>query len=75
MPHGYVLVLALRMQETNRKQLRPGGIVVIPVERVTTGFKGLDDILDGLRFGDNVVWRLDHISDYQYFVTPFVSWR
>ncbi len=42
--------------------------------RVTTGFKGLDDILDGLRIGDNVVWRLDSISDYQYFVTPFVQY-
>lgn len=47
---------------------------MISTMRVTTGFKGLDDILDGLRIGDNVVWRLDSISDYQYFVTPFVQY-
>ncbi|MFC2077145.1 RAD55 family ATPase, partial [candidate division KSB1 bacterium] len=41
--------------------------------RVTTGFNGLDEILDGLRIGDNVVWRVDDISDYQYFVKPFIA--
>ena len=40
---------------------------------VTTGFKGLDDILDGLRIGDNVVWKVDTIEDYQYFVEPYVK--
>ncbi len=39
---------------------------------VTTGFKGLDDILDGLRIGDNVVWSVDSLEDYRFFVTPFV---
>jgi len=41
--------------------------------RVTTGFRGLDDILDGLRIGDNVVWKVDDIEDYRYFVEPFVK--
>ena len=41
--------------------------------RVTTGFDGLDEILDGLRMGDNVVWKVDSIEDYQYFVTPYVK--
>lgn len=40
---------------------------------VTTGFSGLDEILDGLRIGDNVVWKVDSIEDYQYFVTPYVE--
>lgn len=40
---------------------------------VTTGFKGLDEILDGLRIGDNVVWKVDSIEDYKYFVTPYVK--
>jgi hypothetical protein len=40
---------------------------------VTTGFNGLDEILDGLRMGDNVVWKVDSIEDYQYFVTPYVK--
>ena len=41
-------------------------------KRVTTGFTGLDDILDGLRIGDNVVWKVDSVDDYRYFVQPFV---
>ncbi len=40
---------------------------------VTTGFSGLDDILDGLRIGDNVVWKVDSIDDYRYFVAPYVK--
>ena len=40
---------------------------------VSTGFKGLDAILDGLRIGDNVVWKVDHIEDYRYFVKPYVE--
>jgi len=41
--------------------------------RVTTGFVGLDSILDGLRIGDNVVWKVDRIADYRNFVKPFVE--
>ena len=40
--------------------------------RVSTGIPGLDNILDGLRIGDNVVWRVDSIADYKAFVTPYV---
>ena len=42
-------------------------------QRVTTGFKGLDEILDDLRIGDNVVWKVDDIDDYRQFVTPYVD--
>ncbi len=40
---------------------------------VSTGFFDIDNILDGLRIGDNVVWKVDRIEDYQHFVTPFVD--
>jgi pyruvate, water dikinase len=40
---------------------------------VSTGIEGLDAILDGLRIGDNVVWRVDDIDDYRRFVAPFVA--
>jgi Cu/Ag efflux protein CusF len=40
---------------------------------VSTGLKGLDDVLTGLRIGDNVVWQVDDIKDYQNFVTPYVK--
>jgi len=40
---------------------------------VTTGIDGLDAILDGLRVGDNVVWKVRSVADYQYFVRAFVA--
>ncbi|WP_409525632.1 PEP/pyruvate-binding domain-containing protein [Nitrincola sp. MINF-07-Sa-05] len=40
---------------------------------VSTGISGLDQILSGLRIGDNVVWRVEDIDDYRRFVTPFVA--
>ena len=40
---------------------------------VTTGLAGLDTILNGLRVGDNVVWRVDSLDDYRAFVTPFLT--
>ena len=39
----------------------------------TTGLKGLDKMLCGLRKGDNVVWQVDSIDDFRQFVTPFVK--
>lgn len=41
--------------------------------RVSTGVAGLDRVLDDLRIGDNVVWRVRDLDDYQRFVTPFVK--
>jgi len=41
-------------------------------DRVDSGFPGLDQILDHIRIGDNVVWKCDNIEDYQHFVTPYV---
>lgn len=40
---------------------------------ITTGVKGLDDILTGLRAGDNVVWQIDDVKDYKGFVTPLAK--
>ena len=39
---------------------------------VSSGIQGLDDILQGLRLGDNVVWQVDDIRDYLHFVEPFI---
>ncbi|RBW52163.1 PEP/pyruvate-binding domain-containing protein [Marinobacter sp. F3R11] len=41
--------------------------------RASTGLPGLDDVLDGLRIGDNVVWRVTDLDDYRRFVTPFIE--
>ncbi|MDD3528632.1 MAG: PEP/pyruvate-binding domain-containing protein [Gallionellaceae bacterium] len=40
---------------------------------ISTGIRGLDDVLDGLRIGDNVVWRVDDLTDYRRFVFAFVD--
>ena len=42
-------------------------------ERASTGNAGLDDTVDGLRIGDNVVWRVDSVEDYLTVVRPFVA--
>ncbi|MFO8142485.1 MAG: PEP/pyruvate-binding domain-containing protein [Marinobacter sp.] len=42
-------------------------------DRVSTGLSGLDQVLDGLRIGDNVVWRVTDLDDYRRFVLPFVD--
>ena len=39
----------------------------------STGIEGLDEILCGLKKGDNVVWQVDRIEDYKRFVTPYVA--
>jgi hypothetical protein len=43
-----------------------------PFTRVSTGMKGLDQILSYLQMGDNVVLQVDDIADYKRFVDPFV---
>jgi len=40
---------------------------------ISTGIKGLDNVITGLRVGDNVVWQIDNIDDYIGLVKPFVE--
>lgn len=40
---------------------------------VSSGITALDDILQWLRIGDNVVWQVDRMEDYLFFVLPFVE--
>lgn len=40
---------------------------------VSTGDKGLDQVITGLQLGDNVVWQMDSIDDYRGVVIPFVE--
>ncbi|MDD5120483.1 MAG: PEP/pyruvate-binding domain-containing protein [Candidatus Omnitrophica bacterium] len=40
---------------------------------ISTGIKGLDEMITGLRSGDNVVWQIDKIIDYIDLVEPFVQ--
>ena len=38
---------------------------------LTTGLQGLDEVLKGLLPGDNVVWQIDSVGEYQALVEPF----
>ncbi len=46
---------------------------MIHYAHVSTGWESLDAIIDHLRTGDNVVWQVDGMDDYQRVVTPFVN--
>jgi hypothetical protein len=38
-----------------------------------SGIGALDEVLQGLRPGDNVVWQVDSLGDYQFFAEPFAE--
>jgi hypothetical protein len=44
-----------------------------PYTRISTGMSGLDEILNYLQMGDNVVLQVDDIEDYKKFVDPYVK--
>lgn len=51
------------------------GVELPPVTStpVSTGWPSLDAAIDCLRIGDNVVWTVETVADYQRFVQPFVE--
>ena len=40
---------------------------------IPSGIKALDEVLQGIRLGDNVVWQVDRLEDYRYFAAPFAE--
>ena len=40
---------------------------------VSTGLDSLDEVIGSLQIGDNVVWQVDSLEDYGYFVQLFVK--
>jgi hypothetical protein len=41
--------------------------------RASTGLSGLDQAIDMLRLGDNVVWQVQSVEDYLYVVKPYIE--
>jgi hypothetical protein len=41
--------------------------------RLSTGLPDLDGVFRGIMPGDNIVWQIDSVGDYQQFVTPYVE--
>lgn len=42
-------------------------------DKVSTGLAGFDQVIDHLRFGDNVVWQVDSLSGYRKMVNYFAK--
>lgn len=40
---------------------------------IHSGIDALDEVLQGIRLGDNVVLQVDHLESYNYFVEPFAK--
>lgn len=40
---------------------------------IKSGLSSLDKVLQGLRYGDNVVWQVDNLEEYTYFAVPFAN--
>ncbi len=43
-------------------------------DKVSTGLKGFDQVIDHLRLGDNVVWQVDSIAAYKKMVEAY-AWQ
>ncbi len=38
---------------------------------VASGLPALDEVVQGIRLGDNVVWKVEHLEDYLFFAASF----
>ena len=46
---------------------------MMSLSQASSGLKELDEIIDSLRIGDNVVWQVDNIKDYKFFVQFYAN--
>ncbi len=49
------------------------GRSMVSFSRVSTGIRELDEVINYLQTGDNVVLQVDGIADYKKFIHPFVD--
>lgn len=42
-------------------------------DRILSGIPEMDQALDNIRLGDNVVWRVSHLQEFRYFCKPYVE--
>ena len=42
-------------------------------DKICSGYPQMDEILDFIRLGDNVVWQVDSVSDYRKVVEPYLQ--
>ncbi len=39
---------------------------------ISSGVHSLDEVIQGFRLGDNVVWQVDHLEDYSFYAQRFI---
>lgn len=42
-------------------------------DKVKSGLPGMDELLDYIRMGDNVVWSVSDLEDFSFFAVPFAE--
>lgn len=42
-------------------------------ERILSGIPEMDEALDNIRLGDNVVWQVTNLEEFRFFVSPYVK--
>ena len=42
-------------------------------ERICSGIPDMDQALDFIRLGDNVVWRVSNLQEFRYFCEPYIE--
>ncbi len=42
-------------------------------DKVKSGIPQMDEILDYIRMGDNVVWQVSDIDEFRFFTIPYVK--
>ena len=41
-------------------------------DRIKSGIPEMDEALDNIRLGDNVVWRVSELSHFKLFMEPYI---
>ena len=42
-------------------------------DKIQSGMPGMDDLLDHIRMGDNVVWSVSDLEDFRFFAVPLAE--
>jgi len=40
---------------------------------ISSGVPSLDEVIQGFRLGDNIVWQVDDLDDYSYYAEKFIN--
>jgi pyruvate,water dikinase len=46
---------------------------IIKPRMISSGVPSLDEVIEGFRIGDNVVWQVDDLDDYSYYAEKFIN--